>query len=332
MNRRTVLTSAATALSVAVAGCTDILGLGQTDSTNGNPDADGAKLPAAQLQMIPVDNTDITQRHAHFIQQFNTKRRLIIERAIENESTAVDAEFPPAWGKKPTVYDGSVYQISYRIVNERPATRYFWNLEPTDRGSDEETVRYGDLPRLDREKFRLIGLADGADGERTPLDVGDTFVYATEDRDESALVPTPDRPIIVWGPDRRARFSVTGSTSKNATLKTYQYTAKRLAPTVEAYGQQLRERYTFELSGLSDAERDIVKQAITEHGYTVEAEKSPPDAFLSLADQFRQHEAVESYRDGVSGEYLVRYEGQLYGTKVINENDYNTGKTQTTTT
>lgn len=331
MRRRTFLASATAALPIAGAGCTTILDKrGQDSNPERSPEAHGARIPAARLQMMAVDNTDIGQRHAHFVEQFNTKRRLVIERTVENGSTRVDGEGPPARGDKPVVYDRSVYRISYRVVNERPATRYFWNLEPTDGGSDEETVQFEDLPRLDREKFRLVGLADGAYGERNSLDVGMTFKYANEDRDESALVPTPERPIIVWGPDRRARFSVTNSNSKNATLKTYEYTVKRLAPTVEAYGQQLRERYTFELSGLSDAERNIVDQAIGEHGYTVERGESPPDAFWSLADRFRQQEAVEDRRDGVTGEYLATYEGQIYGTELINGDDYNTGKTATT--
>lgn len=209
-------------------------------------------------------------------------------------------------GGKPWVYDGGVYRFSYDVNNERPATRYFWTIEPTNEGGDKATVRFEDLPLLDREKFRFFGLEDGAYGERSPLDVGSTFVYANADRDDSALVPTPDRPIIVWGSDRRARFSVTDSNSENATLKTYQYTSEQLAPSVEAYGQQLRERYTFELSGLSNAEWEIVKHATARRGYTVENGESPPDAFWSLADKFRQHEAVDDHRAGVTGGSCVK--------------------------
>lgn len=331
MRRRTLLASVTAALPVSVAGCTDLLDeRGQDTTPENSPEAHGAPIPAARLQMTVVDNADIGKRRTRFVEQYNTKRRLVIERAVENGSTTVDAESPPARGEKPSVYNGSVYRIAYEATNERPATRYFWDLEPTDEGSDEETVRFEDLPRLDREKFRLVGLADGAHGERNPLDVGMTFKYANADRGESALVPTPDRPIIVWGPNRRARFSVRDSNTKNATIKTYRYTAEQLAPTVAAYGQHLRDQYTFELSGFSDGERDIVEQALDDHGYTVEQGESPPDDFWSLADIFRQEEAVEDHKEGVTGEYLTTYDGDIYWTELINGRDYRTGKTATT--
>lgn len=329
MRRRTVLASAVMALPTVVAGCSDLAVSGQDDTPGPDTEAHGAQIPAARLDMDPVDDADIGRRHARFVEQYNTKRRLVIERAVENGSTTVDAEFPPARGEKPSVYDGSVYRISYRVKNERPATRYFWDLEPTEESSDAESVRFEDLPRLDREKFRLVGLADGAVGERTPLNVGMTFKYANADRDKSVLVPTPEHPVITWTSGRRAGFSVTDSNTKNATLKTYRYTAEQLAPTVAAYGQKLRERYTFELSGLSDAERDIVEQATDRHGYTVERGQSPPDAFRSLADKFRQQEAVEDHRKGVTGAYLVTYDEPLYWTKLINGNDFDSGETAT---
>ncbi|WP_433630012.1 hypothetical protein [Halomicrococcus sp. NG-SE-24] len=142
----------------------------------------------------------------------------------------------------------------------------------------------------------------------TPLDIGKTFVYANADRNQSALVPTPDRSVIEWKSGSRARFSITGSNSKDATLKTYQYTSHQLAPTVEAYGQQLRDQYTFELSGVADTDRNLLNQAIAEHGYTVERGESPPNAFWSLVDTFQQHEAIADRKDGVTGDYLTTYD------------------------
>lgn len=333
MRRRTFLASTIAALPVAVAGCTDISDPREQDVPPGqDTGARANQIPAAHLDMDPMNNTDIGKRHAWFVTKTPIAQRLVIERTLNHGSTTVDAEHPPVSGEKPWRYDGHVYRFSYDVKNEPPATRYVWNLEPTNEGGDEVTVRFEDLPHLDREKFRFVGLADGASGDRTPLDTGRTFVYANADRDDSALVPTPDRPIIVWEPDRRARFSVTDSIAKNATLKTYQYTAEQLAPSVEAYGQQLRDRFTFELSGLSTAEREIVERATTKHGNTVEHGESPPDAFWSLADTFRQHEAVDDHRAGVTGYYLVSYDGQIYWTDLISEKDYNIGKTATSPT
>ncbi len=158
-----------------------------------------------------------------------------------------------------------------------------------------------------------------------------TFVYANTDRNQSALVPTPDRSVIEWKSGSRAEFSITGSNSKDVTLKTYRYTAHQLAPTVEAYGKQLHNQYTFELSGLSDAERELVNKAIGRYGFTVERGGSPPDAFWSLIDRFQQYEAVTDGYEGVTGDYLTTYDVQVYWIELINGNDFGRQKTTTTT-
>ncbi|WP_458206628.1 hypothetical protein [Haladaptatus sp. NG-SE-30] len=331
-SRRVFLTSTATVLTVAVAGCTNLPGsTGQDNSPQRDAVDDGNPIPAARLQMTAVENRDIGERQTLSTRENSEKGRRVIKRAVQNGSTIVDDQSPPIWeGSTPWVYDGSVYRVSYDVRNERPATRYFWNLTPVQQANKDDIVRFDELPRLDREKFRLVGLGDVAVGDDTPLDIGKTFVYANADRNQSALVPTPDRSVIEWKSGSRARFSITGSNSKDATLKTYRYTAHQLASTVEAYGQQLRDKYTFELSGLADAERNLVNQAIAEHGYTVERGGSPPDAFWSLVDTFQQHEAVADRKDGVTGDYLTTFDGQVYWTELINGNDYGVGKTTTT--
>ncbi len=106
------------------------------------------------------------------------------------------------------------------------------------------------------------------------FDTGDTFVYANVERNQSALVPTPEHSVIEWKSGVRARFSVTDSNSDDATLKTYRYTAKQLAPTAAAFGEQLHDEFLFELTGLTDAERTLVKQAI-ERGYGIEQKITP---------------------------------------------------------
>lgn len=326
--RRSVLRGVLAGLAGIGAGCANVTLPGETEDSESQQVTGAARPPVAQLQMVAGDNSEI----GHYFVDSPLRYRdppeeYVVRWTVENGSTMVDAEFPSTRGQRPVKYDGSVYQISYEVVDERPATRYFWNLEPTDQGSGEETVRFDELPRLDRRKFRLMGLADGAYGERTPLDIGATFKYANEDRDESALVPSPEHPIIVWGPDRRARFSIRKTNGEDATLKTYRYTADQLAPTVAAYGRQLRDRYAFELSGLSDAEQDIVEEATSRtHGYTVEREGSVPEAFDSLIENFQEHEAVEYYDEGGSGKYLTTYDGQIYKTELTDRrNDVSEG-------
>lgn len=223
------------------------------------------------------------------------------------------------------VYEGSVYRISYEIVDERPATQYFWRFEPADDGPDDETVRFEDLPEQDRERFRWAGLADGADDESGVT--GGAFTYADGQRETSALVPAPDRPIIVWGPDRRVRFTVTKANDEDATLRTYRYRPEQLASSVEAYGGHLREQYAFELSGLSEDERAIVDQATQKNGFAVHAGGQVPDAFESVAQRFSEEAAIESYIGGNAGDYLASYEGEVHDTRLIHREG---GGTETT--
>ncbi|WP_458188630.1 hypothetical protein [Haladaptatus sp. NG-WS-4] len=328
-SRRAFLASAVTGLPAAMAGCTSIADSSGEEKSPRRTEAEGNPPPAARLQMAAVQNAEIGRRHVLSLREYPDECRRVVERTVENGSMTVDAESPPLWrDERPFLYDGGVYRLSYDVRNERPATRYFWDLTPVERAAEDEIVQFGDLPRLDREKFRLVGLGDDAVGEDTPLDVGMTFVYANTDRNQSALVPTPDRLVVEWESSRRARFSIRNSNSKDATLKTYRYTAERIAPTVGAYGRHLRDRYAFELSGLADAERELVTRAI-EHGYTVERGDSPSDAFSSLVDEFRRHEAVTTGEDGVSGDYLTTYDGQVYWTELRDGHDAG-GETTTT--
>jgi hypothetical protein len=86
----------------------------------------------------------------------------------------------------------------------------------------------------------------------------------------------------------------------------YRYEAEEIAASAEAFGAAVREEYAFELSGLTDAEREIVEEAI-DGGYY---EGEVTDAFASLARRFRERPAVESDERG--GEWVARYEGAVY--------------------
>lgn len=328
-DRRRVLASFATGVSLAAAGCTGLLGRDTppvADEERPDKEAQAARRPAALLRMQAVTDAAVGHRGTRPGSEYGSEGRLVVREAVENGTKTVEAAFPPVRGGPPVLYDGQVYRFTYEATAERPATLYFWDLEPTDDASADETVPFEDLPEVDRERFRLSGLADGQAGDRTPIDVGGTFRYADADVERSALVPTPERPVVEWGSDRRARFSVTGSSDEDVTLVTYQYAAERLASSAAEYGRRLRRQYAFELSGLTDDERDLVERAL-EGGYSVERGETPPDAFESLADRFGEHDAVDPGRGGVSGEYLLEYEGEVYWARLIDGEDSSTAET-----
>jgi hypothetical protein len=71
----------------------------------------------------------------------------------------------------------------------------------------------------------------------------------------------------------------------------------------------LRDEYLFTLSNLSDDERKVVETA-TKDGETYYAEDDGDQAFRSVMETFRRHEALT--RDDYEGTWLVRYEGEVY--------------------
>jgi hypothetical protein len=81
-----------------------------------------------------------------------------------------------------------------------------------------------------------------------------------------------------------------------------------LAPDVETFADRVRERYLFALTGLSDAEREVVEEAI-EGGYYED-----DDAFQSVVDRIRDHDALEE--EDFYGTWLLSYEGAEYVTYV----------------
>lgn len=181
--------------------------------------------------------------------------------------------------------------------------------------TDSKTIRYETLPAVDREEFAALGFVN-----KRPIGIGTTFSYTPAEVERSVLVPKPKYPVIVW-PNGPARFAV--DESYTFEMKTYRYTGVKIASTVE-YGERIRNRYVFTLSGIPAAERRILRTAIeSEDGYVVEPDAEPSSAFRSLVARFRPARSVgEESETEVDGPYLVRYDEQVYWTVVLVGNDY----------
>jgi hypothetical protein len=106
-----------------------------------------------------------------------------------------------------------------------------------------------------------------------------------------------------------ATYRVGIAGQREVTVQTYEYSAEQVAESADAMGRQLREQYLFTLSGLPEAERDIVAEAI-DGSYFPDGDV--PEGFRSLADRFRAREGIETTEHG--GTWLVRYDGTIYWT------------------
>ena len=341
MNRHTCLEVLALSF-LSLAGCL------RQDSTGGA--GYGGYQATATMNMSPITDTEIANRFVYRMDDGPERKRRLVERIVTNGSVTVRAGeppikntdrvilpavslsriSPPRGGEYPHEVtagsisnNGTIYTVSYERNGEETAIRYRVTINPMeDRISDVETVAFEELPAVDREKVnqQMIG-------------TGTQFTYSREERDRSALVPSPDKQIIVWDSGERARFTVRKSETV-VVQATYRYTAETVTSVAE-FGTEFRQQHGWKLTGLSEAERDIVDQAISkEDGYSVapreaEPEATPSKALERLIERFRQHiekgfaPRGQQNHSGVQGWYLNRYDGKTYWTKLtIDEEEF----------
>ena len=201
--------------------------------------------------------------------------------------------------------DGTFYEVSETRVESSEATVYSVDVvfNPDDTKAEMGEVAYDDLPAFDREQLSFItGGQEPADEEGYNVDVD--YGSAETVGDQSALVPEQEYDIITHEGDRY-RVEVESQTVPE---NEYRYEVTEVASDVEAFAGQVRERYLFALTGLSEAEREVVEEAIDGAYY------EDDDAFRSVVDRVRDHEGLEV--EDFYGTWLLSYENEEYVTYV----------------
>lgn len=315
-SRRRFLRYVAATQAVALAGCTGEVPAGGSQA--------GAPAPTARLAMDAVETAELPQGVLYSIAEYDgpDRRADLMDRILDGGASVEDTR-PPLPEDQHLYYDDVVYQLSHEVTAETPATMYPVKVDiVTDGVNESEAVRFADLPAVDREKFAERGLAGGK-----TVGIGTTFLYTHHERDRSVLVPDSEYSYVVWDSGAEAVWDVDDGHER--TLKTYRYAAERV-DAAAAYGRRLRERFAFELAGLSAAEREIVRTTIDEGPYVVEPEQTPSPAFWSLADRFRDREQAHGLdedgeglggEDGLGGPYIVEYEGGVYWAALFVDSD-----------
>lgn len=276
MKRRQVLAGAAGALSVALAGCAD---------------------PRAVLTMTAVSDEEIAERAS--VSPPDRESTRIVRSAVENGSATASGTRAPLDVDFPMAVDGAYYDLSRSETRIGDRLRVTVKVDPGESAPDAATIAFDKLPEADRKLLgRLVPPPEGREGA-----VGASAIYDDADREASVLVPDAAYGAVERDGERFP-FEVLGSDEVAA--YEYRYEATRVAEDAAAFAERVRSEHLFELSGLSDAEREIVDEAI-DGGYY---DGSVSDAFSSLAERFRAHDAVESSEWG--GEFLVRYRGTEY--------------------
>ena len=228
----------------------------------------------------------------------------VVADALENGS-ATRREQGQLFDQEDTVrFEGAFYDVSATRLGSNEVTVYevLVDLDPADTTPELGEIAYGDLPTVDRE--HLDSVVSGDHRGQEGVDVGVVYGTATEVGDESVFVPDQQYDVVVHEGDR-LRISVE---SRTATETEFRYEVSAVAPDAETFADQVREQYLFTLSGLSDAEREVVEGAIDGSHF------EDTDAFRSVVDRIRDHEGIDvtdSY-----GTWLLAYEGVEYVTYV----------------
>lgn len=255
----------------------------------------------ATLRLEPVDDEALAERYARAP---SGNDRELVATAVEEGAATAERDDPPLLVGRPVRYRGAYYRLSSEVVDRRPATRYRFVLSVPGEGTPAgRTVAVAELPAVDRDRVERM-LPSSGETPEPGWDRHESVVYADAALGRSVLVPEPAYDGVVHD-GRRYRFAV--EDPREETLKTYRYAAEEVAADDAAMAARVRERYLFELSGLSGAQRRILESATGEGGYR---EREPTAAFRDLARRIREHGGITVYSNG--GEWLLRYDGRVY--------------------
>ncbi|WP_121822304.1 hypothetical protein [Halostella salina] len=279
MRRRQFLAAGAALCSLTVAGCAH---------------------PEVVLDMDEASSADIADEVSTSPDP-GSEEHTVVTAAIENGSATRSGRYE-LFDRTDTVrIDDAVYTVTETRLRSGEVTVYevLVDVDPDDTTPDRGEVRYDDLPAVDRERLDIVFSEDppSSGGE---YDVGVTYGTAEEVGNESVFVPDQQYDIVVHDGER---YRI-GVDSREANEAEYRYEVTQVAPDLETFADQMRDRYRFELTGLSDAERSVVEEAI-DGGHFEDS-----DAFRSVVDRIRDHEGL--HEADFHGTWLVAYDGGEY--------------------
>lgn len=298
---RLVLTTVGLLALVALAGCSAPGSVGLT------PVDDGALADEAS-RSIDGPRAQVDDETA----------RVVREAVVEGAANATGrGQVPPvderggSDGEYPYEYRGAFYELSGTVVDQetvhRVEIRADYNASDADLEAAGEPVRLAALPQADRRALDGV-VPPRTDRQVDGYELGASATYTDAELAASDLVRAgarrPTERVLVHDGER---YLLEVSAPEETIRYTYRYTAEEVAPNEPAYAASLRERYLFELDGLSEPEREVVSTA---RNGTYYADGGDDEAFASVVDRFRSHDAF--HRDEYSGEWIVRWNGQVY--------------------
>lgn len=278
MRRREVLASGATLLATSLAGCGH---------------------PPVVLDLEEATAVDIANEVSMTADPGSEEYR-VVQSALENGSATRRGRHELFDAGEPVRVDDAFYEVSETRLGSSDVTVYevLVDLDPTEATPERGEITFEELPEADRQ--RLEPLISEEPPERDGYDVGVSYGIAEEVGNESVFVPEPEYDVVVHEGDR-LRVDVD---SRTVTETEYRYEVTEVAPDVVTFADQIRAQYRFALTGLSDAEREVVEEAI-DGAYFEDDE-----AFRSVVERIRRHDGLNE--EDFYGTWLLEYEGTEY--------------------
>ena len=267
----------------------------------------GCSAPGS-LTMDPVTDADIVEHASRSLERSappaeDDEEARMLRTAIENGSATIDSPYPPVREGKPFEHEGAFYDLTWTVVDERTVTSVSLLVDYNASDPEGERIAYDDLPDADRRAVDAL-LPPRDDRRVEGYELGASSRYDDSELERSVLVSEGPTVVVYEGEAYPVKFDGTSQ----MTVHTYRYSAAKVADSPDEFARDLKAAHLFELSGLSEAERAVVDEAIEEGSYY--AEDDDDQAFRSVLEAFRRHEAVES--EEAHGEWLVRYDGEVY--------------------
>lgn len=268
---------------------------------------------AGSIEMDPVSDADIADRASRSLERTGgpaaepDAEARMLRSALENGTGTIDATSPPVRRGRPFEHDGAYYDLSWSVVGERTETMVAVEIDYNSTDPSGERIDYADLPAPDRRAMDAL-LPPRHERDTEGYDFGASTRYNDTEIEGSVLAPEQRYDVVVYEGEA---YPIRVDGTREVTVNTYRYTATKVADDRDEFVADLKEEHLFALSGLSESERSVVEAAI-EDGYY--AEDDDDEAFRSLLSRFRQHEPVVG--EEAHGEWLVRYEGEVYWANV----------------
>ncbi|TQQ81436.1 hypothetical protein [Halonotius roseus] len=306
LSRRKLLAGCAAGLTAGLAGCVD---------------------PDAAMFVEPVPSaTDIATKATTAPDSRDTETTELVAETVSggtNRTSPNGRGNPPYQPDRPVRYNSSVYNIEWQETDQqRDRTEYLISVTIYGADADREPeIAFEDLPAIDQEMLhflpRLISHiqeaneSEGVDASFPESSERQAW-YPPADREASVLVPEPDYETI--GVDGHPVTVAVEPTT--VSLDVFAYTATERAASLEAFGRDIRTNHRFELTGLSDAERDFFEMVIDDGSfYKGSFDDVDEGIFEGVADRFVSQPALFMPYES-EGEWLTRYNGTDYWVRI----------------